>query len=132
MEGQFKHAQFKHWRLVLDDLQALLWASPRATYASAWHGHVSFAHWVVQAARPRVVVELGTHNGVSFAAFCNAVVRCGLETICVAVDSWEGDAHAGHYGDEVYNDLARFPGSAFSPVLEASALSFRRGGGTIR
>jgi hypothetical protein len=88
--------------------EALGWPSPRHNHASAWHGHVSFAHWLVQAMRPAVIVELGAHNGVSYAAFCNAVARLQLPARCFAIDCWEGDDHAGHYGEEVYQDLLRF------------------------
>ena len=63
---------------------------------------------------PEVVVELGTHNGVSFAAFCNAVSRAGLKTKCYAIDSWEGDHQAGQYGEEVFNDISRFAEKNFS------------------
>jgi hypothetical protein len=99
--------------LLLQDLDSLVWASRRPFHASAWHGHVSFAHWIVPTLRPGVVVELGTHNGVSFAAFCNAVSRSGLPTKCFAVDSWTGDSHSGHYGEEVYNDISAFVRAEF-------------------
>src|SRR5581483_7784927 len=66
---------------------------------------VPFAHWLVAACRPRVVVELGTYAGVSYSAFCHAVRRCGLETRAFAVDTWAGDGHAGAYGEEVYRGL---------------------------
>ncbi|MBB5753413.1 hypothetical protein [Prosthecomicrobium pneumaticum] len=42
---------------------------------SAWWGHVPFAHWFVALLKPRSIVELGTHTGVSFTAFCEAVQR---------------------------------------------------------
>jgi GT2 family glycosyltransferase/glycosyltransferase involved in cell wall biosynthesis len=69
---------------------------------SAWHEHVPFAFWLVKALRPRSILELGTHWGVSYGAFCQAVERLDLAARCHAVDSWEGDAHAGHYGGEVF------------------------------
>ncbi|MGI3779088.1 MAG: class I SAM-dependent methyltransferase, partial [Janthinobacterium lividum] len=75
---------------------------------SAWHGHVPFAHWVVSATRPEVLVELGTHNGVSYAAMCEQVRREGLATRCYAVDTWAGDEHAGFYGEDVFSTLSRF------------------------
>ncbi len=75
---------------------------------SAWHGHVPFAHWVVSATRPEVLVELGTHNGVSYAAMCEQVRREGLATRCFAVDTWAGDEHAGFYGEDVFATLSRF------------------------
>ena len=95
--------------------ESLTWPSLRAAKESAWHGHVGFAHWLVSELRPSTVVELGSHNGVSYAAFCNAVQRNNLATRCHAVDTWQGDEHAGFYGDEVYRDLlalndARFAG----------------------
>ena len=85
--------------------EPLTWPSLRATKESAWHGHVSFAHWLVSEMRPSKVVELGSHNGVSYAAFCNAVRRNNLATRCYAVDTWQGDEQAGFYGNEVYRDL---------------------------
>jgi GT2 family glycosyltransferase len=38
-------------------------------------------------------------------AFCQAVRRLGTETSCFAVDTWKGDDHAGHYGEEVFTRL---------------------------
>jgi len=56
--------------------------------------------------RPGMVVELGTHTGVSYAAFCTAVARLGLPTQCVAVDTWRGDAQSGLYGEAVLQELS--------------------------
>ncbi len=90
---------------------------------STWYGHVPFANWVVAACRPRLIVELGTHNGVSYAAFCEAVARYGVDARCYAVDTWEGDEHAGHYGDQVFEALKRFHDpryAAFSELLRCT------------
>jgi hypothetical protein len=86
----------------------LLWEPVRRGTVSTWWGHVPFAHWLVGAMRPRVLVELGTHNGVSYSALCHAVERFGLATRCSAVDTWAGDAHAGEYDESVYTDLRAF------------------------
>ncbi len=58
--------------------------------------------------QPGVIVELGSHAGVSYSAMCEAVKRLGLFTKCYAVDTWEGDAHAGFYGGEIYANLKQF------------------------
>ena len=90
---------------------------------SAWWAHVPFAFWIVAACKPRQLVELGTHNGVSYAAFCEAVVRERLATRCFAVDSWQGDKHAGIYGDQVYGELRSFHDKhyrAFSELLRCT------------
>lgn len=71
-------------------------------HPSAWLGHVPFAQWLVGVQRPDRLVELGTHHGHSYFAFCRAVVAHGLATRCHAIDSWEGDAHAGEYGEEIF------------------------------
>ncbi|HUF85965.1 MAG TPA: class I SAM-dependent methyltransferase, partial [Thermohalobaculum sp.] len=94
------------------------WLAP-----SAWLEHVPFAFWLVEAHRPRVIVELGTQCGVSYFAFCQAVEQLGLDASCFAVDTWRGDAHAGFYGEEVFarvrarND-AQY--SAFSRLVRSS------------
>lgn len=78
----------------------------RLTDVDCWHLHIPFAFAVVETLGPRRIVELGTHKGDSYCAFCQAVDELGLEAACYAVDSWEGDAHAGYYGPEVLADLA--------------------------
>jgi hypothetical protein len=86
----------------------IFWTPERLGRPSAWWGHVPFAFWLTAQCKPRLLVELGTDCGVSYAAFCETVLRLGLATRCFAVDTWQGDAHAGHYGGEVYLDLAEF------------------------
>jgi glycosyltransferase involved in cell wall biosynthesis len=77
----------------------------RLTDVSSWQSHIPFAFWCVEALRPRVLVELGTHRGDSYCAFCQAVDRLSLSTACHAVDTWRGDPHAGFYGDEILQEL---------------------------
>ena len=72
---------------------------------TAWAEHFPFAVYAVEALRPRTVVELGSHFGFSFCAFCQAVRALDLDARCYAVDTWEGDDHAGRYGPEVLTDL---------------------------
>jgi predicted O-methyltransferase YrrM len=84
------------------------WLSPASYWTpsylveSAWHEHAPFAAWVLDAHRPRTVVELGTHHGFSYFTWCEAAVRLGLDTRFTAIDSWEGDDHAGFYDESVY------------------------------
>jgi glycosyltransferase involved in cell wall biosynthesis len=94
--------------LTAGELAPLFWRPARLGVESAWYGHVPFAHWLVAAHRPGSIVELGAHNGVSYAAFCEAVLREQIDARCLAVDTWQGDKHAGFYGDEVLADLRLF------------------------
>jgi hypothetical protein len=83
-------------------------------------GACALAFWLIQAIRPRVIVELGTHFGFSYLAFCQAVQQSGLATRCYAVDTWKGDEHAGFYGEEVFASLSATNDenySAFSRLL---------------
>lgn len=84
-----------------------LWPPRLISELSAWNQHVPFAGWVIEATRPRVFVELGTHAGVSYFAFCESVARHDLGTQCHAVDTWVGDEHAGFYEDDIYLAVQR-------------------------
>jgi O-antigen biosynthesis protein len=111
--------------LLLDPaLDPIFAPPPLAGVPSAWYGHVPFAQWLVAAARPDCLVELGTHNGVSYTAFCGAVQRAGLPTRCYAVDTWKGDEHAGFYGEEVYENLRRFHAERYAGFSEMLRTTF--------
>jgi len=72
---------------------------------SAWLEHVPFGLFVVDILRPRTLVELGTYNGVSYCAFCQAVRELSSDTRCYAIDTWQGDPQSGFYGEEVLAGL---------------------------
>ena len=90
------------------EADALMLPSARPDVISVWHGHVAFAHWLTTILKPSVIVELGTHNGTSYAAFCNSVSSFNIQCQCYAVDTWEGDPQAGFYPEYVYDELRRF------------------------
>jgi GT2 family glycosyltransferase len=105
------------------ELDVVFWPPARVGLSSAWWGHVPFAHWLVSATHPTQFVELGTHHGVSYAAFCEPVLRQRLATRCFAVDTWQGDEHTGTYDQRVYEDLRHFHDSryaAFSVLLRTT------------
>ncbi|ALN75774.1 glycosyl transferase family (plasmid) [Aureimonas sp. AU20] len=105
----------------LDDLQAenLLPLAP-----SGWHELVPVAHWLMGATRPRVLVELGSHAGVSFSAFCNAMMRKGIVGKAYAVDTWQGDEHAGRYSETIYDDLRAFVDERYKDFAHLLRMTF--------
>ena len=70
-----------------------------------WVGHLPFAYWIMGAIRPSIFVELGTHSGNSYFAFCQSVKELKLSSNCYAIDTWQGDTHAGQYDDSVFNTV---------------------------
>jgi Methyltransferase domain len=69
---------------------------------SAWNQHIPFAFWLTQAHAPSIFVELGTFCGTSYFSFCQAVAALRLPTRCFAIDTWQGDSHAGFYDESVF------------------------------
>lgn len=96
--------------MTLNEIQPNLamFIRPLRIVPSGWTGHVPFGAWLMAVSSPRIFVELGSHFGMSYAALCQTVQSEGINTKCYAVDTWQGDDHAGFYGDEVYEDLAAF------------------------
>jgi len=99
---------------MLDDdiLQAALTPPRRVTDHSAWVSHIPFAFALIEMLRPRNFVELGTHNGDSYCAFCQAVEQqqksgACRDTRCTAIDTWQGDLSAGFYDETVLAELRR-------------------------
>ena len=95
----------------------------RLVWPSPWVGHIPFAFWLVEALKPRVVVELGVHSGNSYCAFLQAIQSLGLMAQCYGIDHWRGDEHADYYGDEVYAELSAYHDplyGSFSTLLRAT------------
>lgn len=96
---------------------------------TAWAGHIPFAMFLIGAQRPRVFVELGAFRGVSYCAFCQAVKATHGATKCYAVDTWQGDEHAGKleqgvlpklqaHHDPLYADFSCLVQSTFDDALK--------------
>jgi hypothetical protein len=117
-------ARSSHLAVLGANFDALLWSSRRPGFPSAWHGHVAFMHWLVKTCAPRVAVELGTEHGVSYAAICHAVAALGLPSRCFAVDTWQGDAHTGAYGDTIHDDLKAFNDTHYAHFSTLMRCSF--------
>jgi len=80
----------------------------RTDTISAWIEHIPFGMFLVDYLRPKVFVELGTHTGVSYCAFCQAVSQLGLNTSCYAVDTWKGDYLTGYYSTNILDELRKY------------------------
>ena len=70
-----------------------------------WVEHIPFAMFLIDLLRPKLFVELGTHSGNSYCAFCQAIKSLNIDAKAYAVDSWEGDPQSGFYGAEILADL---------------------------
>ena len=87
---------------------------------STWMDHVPFGFDIGEAVRPRLLVEPGTANGMSFFAFCQSVQEHDLVTLCYAVDTWEGEQHTGAYDESVFDKVSevnRLNYSGFSYLM---------------
>ena len=81
---------------------------PKYEAPSSWWEHVPVAHMLIELIKPSVVVELGSHYGVSFFSLCESAERFSPNTCIYAIDSWEGDEHAGYYGESIYRQVSEY------------------------
>ncbi|WP_426240746.1 class I SAM-dependent methyltransferase [Pararhizobium sp. DWP1-1-3] len=101
---------------------AMFWI-PETTVFSAWPEHIPFAFWLTAVHRPNKFVELGTHAGGSYFAFCQAIDRLGLSTAAYAIDTWNGDAHAGFYDETIFqsvNEISSRKYASFSTLVRST------------
>jgi hypothetical protein len=93
---------------------------PSFIESSGWLEHGAFAMWFIARLRPQIFVELGTHNGFSYFSFAQSVSSNTLTTKMYAVDTWQGDQHAGFYDDQVFDDVLKINATrygSFSSLL---------------
>jgi hypothetical protein len=93
---------------------------------SAWQEHTPFAMWLVEKLQPKLIVELGTHKGMSFLSMCQMVDYLGLNTKCISIDHWLGDKHSQYYGEEVFDEFQRL-NSKYSEFSSALRMDFAEG-----
>ncbi len=106
-----------------DWLTKVSFNKPRKVTDSAWMAHAAFGFWLIEQLRPRSLVELGSWKGYSYLAFCQQIVESQVACKSWAVDTWQGDEHAGFYGNEIYANLKAYHDplyGAFSTLVRAT------------
>jgi glycosyltransferase involved in cell wall biosynthesis len=79
----------------------ICFASPTDLVPTAWTAYVPFAMTLVDLLRPGVIVELGTLDGVSYSAFCQAVRELKLDARCYAVTGFGQSEDNGSHGAKI-------------------------------
>jgi hypothetical protein len=100
---------------ALDIGEELFWEPLRLVPPDPWVGHLPFAYWLIKVGKPAMLLELGTHTGNSYFAFCQALASLNTAARAYAVDTWQGDEHAGYYSDDVFADVTAFNRAHFLP-----------------
>ena len=95
-------------------IEAATFSPTSLQFPNSWMGHLPFAGWLIKRDTPKVFVELGTHSGNSYFSFCQAVAELNLSSKCYAVDSWQGDEHAGSYEEAIFNQVNAYNQEHFS------------------
>jgi hypothetical protein len=104
------------------------WLTSIKTYVpSAWIGHAPFLRYLIRDLQPKIFVELGTHNGFSYFVGCQTIQELNLSAKAYAVDHWQGDQHAGHFDESVYESVVELNAQYqnFSNLLKMSFLEAR-------
>lgn len=83
---------------------------------SPWGGHREAAYYLTKTLKPNVIVELGTHWGVSFFSFLQSIKDNDLSTTVYAIDTWQGEEHVGLYGEEVFEFVKKNASTTFEDV----------------
>jgi hypothetical protein len=116
---------FRHTATRFNPLEhPVIFTNPLRLTTSSWIQHLPFGMFLIELLQPRIVVELGTHYGVSYCGFCQAVKALRTDTRCYAVDNWQGDEHNGAYGTDVYDDLRQHHDPRYGDFSQLLKLKF--------
>jgi hypothetical protein len=88
---------------------------------------LAFACDLVAAERPKLLVELGTFYGESYFGFCQALQEKSILCNCYAVDTWQGDAHGGFYGEDIYSGIEAYNRANYSSFSHLLRMTFDEG-----
>lgn len=120
------HVESRNRESVLDrmstgqtfsDVIEPLFSLPMKLPPTAWAGHIPFLMTLIKLMEPRTYVELGTHYGASLIGAATASKSFNIPMKLYAVDSWEGDVHAGVYeGEPIYQQLKDYVSQRFQNV----------------
>jgi len=91
---------------------------------SAWIEHTPFAFFLIKKLKPNLFVELGTHNGISYFSFCQAINQLDIKGKSYAIDIWIGDEHSGYYGNEVFENIKHINSANFSEFSSLLKMTF--------
>jgi len=100
---------------ALRDLPSLRGVNPHKYGLGAWSDHIPFAFDLVAALQPERIVELGTFSGESYFALCQAVLENRVRAVCYAVDTWQGDEHAGVLDESAFRDVTAHNRQFYAP-----------------
>jgi len=102
-------------------LRSMFWRPNHAT-DSPWLEHVPFVFWLVEAHRPRLVVELGSGPPVLYFAFCQAIERLELDGACMRISAHDA-ADAGASG--AFQEACAYNASQYSGFSRIEAGDIR-------
>lgn len=105
-------------------IEALAFVPKRMEMPDSWIGHMPFAYTLVRAVKPRVIVELGTHTGNSYFCMCQAVAEAQTGSTCYAVDTWQGEEHAGYYDTAVFGEVSGYNQSQYASFSRLLKMTF--------
>jgi hypothetical protein len=114
-----------NYKKHLFDLNQAIFFSPiwiKKPYS--WVGHIPLVAWLINLAKPKVVVELGSHTGNSYFSICQSVQEYSTGSKCFAVDTWQGDSHSMSYGEEVFNMVREHNEANYSSFSSLLRMTF--------
>jgi hypothetical protein len=105
-------------------LDIILKKPKRISFPLSWVQHIPFSFYLISELQPKVIVELGTHTGNSLCCFAQAINDLKLSAKCFAIDTWQGDNHAGAYDKTVYDDLFNYCKDNYSSSVVLKKMLF--------